>query len=377
LRGRDSGSILRGAVEYTASPTYRTSARSYTPRLQKIAMKFVDYVTITVRSGKGGAGAMSFRRAKFEPKGGPDGGNGGRGGSVILEADSHLYTLLDLRYNRHHFAGNGKPGSGSRKSGSDGEDILLRVPVGTVVRDTDTGELLGEMLEEGDRLTLVEGGRGGKGNDHFKSATRQAPRYSQPGEPGQERNVTLELKLLADVGLVGFPNAGKSTLVSSLSAAKPKIADYPFTTLEPALGVVSVEDYRSFVMADIPGIIEGAHEGKGLGIQFLKHIERNAILLFLLPSTSEDLAAEYATLLAELEAFNPAMLGKPRMVALSKMDLIAPDEKDTFVREAREALPKDVDMVPISSVARTGLDELKRALWERIESAYEDEAPAR
>lgn len=329
-------------------------------------MKFVDYVTITVRSGKGGAGALSFRRAKFEPRGGPDGGDGGQGGSVVLRGDSQLYTLLDLRYNRHHFAESGQPGSGANKTGRSGDDIVLRVPLGTIARDTDTEAIVGEIVEAGQELVLVQGGRGGKGNTFFKSATNRAPRHAQPGEPGEERNVTLELKLMADVGLVGFPNAGKSTLVASVSAARPKVADYPFTTLEPSLGVVGVGDYQSFVIADIPGIIEGAAEGRGLGLQFLKHIERNAVLLFLVPIDEEDAAACYATLLAELEAFNEDLLRKPRLVALSKLDLVPAGEQVHRVAEATAGFPDDVDVVAISSVARTGLEDLKRTLWERI-----------
>ncbi|GIV61877.1 MAG: GTPase Obg [Rhodothermaceae bacterium] len=337
-------------------------------------MKFVDYVTITVRSGKGGAGAVSFRRARFQPRGGPDGGDGGDGGSVLIEADPHLYTLLDLRYNRHHFAGNGQPGSGANKKGKDGDDIVLRVPVGTVVKDTNTGEVLGEVMAPGERVVLARGGRGGKGNAFFKNATRQTPRFAQPGEPGEEREVTLELKLLADVGLVGFPNAGKSTLLSALSAARPKVADYPFTTLEPALGVVGVDAYASFVMADLPGLIEGAHEGRGLGLRFLKHIERNAVLLFVIPIDAEDPAAVYRTLLDELEAFNPAMLRKPRMVALSKMDLVAPDEQEARSAAVRASFPEDLTLLPISAVTGAGLDELRRALWERIQAVREAEA---
>lgn len=332
-------------------------------------MKFVDYVTITVRSGKGGAGSVAFRRAKYEPRGGPWGGDGGQGGSVILEANPQLYTLLDLRYNRHHFAQAGEPGSKNHRQGKDGENIVLGVPPGTVVRDTDTDEVIGELKEPGDRLVLVQGGRGGKGNAFFKSATNQAPRHAQQGEPGEERNITLELKLLADVGLVGFPNAGKSTLVSSLSAAQPKIADYPFTTLEPSLGVVYVGEYESFVIADIPGIIEGAHEGKGLGIRFLKHIERNAVLLFVIPITTEDAGKEYETLLEELRAFNPHLLDKPRVVALSKMDLLPTTERPAWEAEARSHLPENIELYAISSVAQVGLDQLKRALWTHVQQA--------
>lgn len=329
-------------------------------------MKFVDYVTITVRSGKGGAGAVAFRREKYVPRGGPSGGDGGHGGSVLIEADPNLYTLLDLRYNRHHFAPNGEAGASGKKTGKSGEDIVLRVPPGTVVTDTNTGETLGEVTEPGDRLTLVKGGRGGKGNAAFASSTNRAPRKAQPGEEGEKREVTLELKLLADVGLVGFPNAGKSTLVSTLSAAKPKVADYPFTTLEPSLGVVYVGDYESFVMADIPGIIEGAHEGKGLGLRFLKHIERNAVLLFLVPIDSKDLREEYDTLLEELSAFNPQLLEKPRVLALSKIDLLPEAERSILMETVREDFPEELAVVPISSVAQLGLGELKKVLWERI-----------
>ena len=332
-------------------------------------MKFVDYVTITVRSGKGGAGATSFRRAKYEPLGGPDGGDGGQGGSVMVRGDSHLYTLLDLRYNRHHFAENGERGGGALKTGKSGEDIVLGVPLGTIIRDTDTGEFIGEIVNEGDVVMLAEGGRGGKGNTFFKSSTNQAPRHSQPGEPGEERNVTMELKLMADVGLVGFPNAGKSTLVSALSAARPKVADYPFTTLEPSLGVVRVDDYQSFVIADIPGIIEGAHEGRGLGIQFLKHIERNAVLLFVIPIDAPDPAETYRILLDELESFNEDMLRKPRMIGISKTDLLPPEDLTEYLQAVRKTLPQDVEVIDFSAVARRRLDRLTHALWERVEGA--------
>ena len=339
-------------------------------------MKFVDYVTITARSGRGGAGSSHFRREKFAPKGGPDGGDGGAGGSVILEGDPQLYTLLDLRYNRHHFAESGQPGAGSGSFGKTGDDIVIRVPLGTVARDAETDEALGEIVEAGDRIVLAQGGRGGLGNTHFKSATRQAPQYSQPGEEGEEREVILELKLLADVGLVGFPNAGKSTLVSSLSAAKPKIADYPFTTLEPNLGMVYLGDYRSFVMADIPGLIEGASEGRGLGIQFLKHVERNAVLLFCIPADDERPGDRYRTLLAELEAFSPHLLTKPRLVALTKMDIVGPELADAWVAEARASFPDDLGVLPVSAVARRGLDPLKEALWTRVEASREMEDDA-
>lgn len=330
-------------------------------------MKFVDYVTITVRSGRGGPGAVAFRREKYVPKGGPAGGDGGDGGSVILIGDENLYTLLDLRYNRHHFAGSGQPGAGGNRKGKDGEDVILRVPPGTLARHTESGEIIGEINKPGDRLVLVKGGRGGKGNSFFKSPTNQAPRHAQQGEPGEEKEVTLELKLLADVGLVGLPNAGKSTLISTLSAAKPKVADYPFTTLEPSLGVVYVGDYQSFVMADIPGIIEGAHEGRGLGIQFLKHIERNAVLLFLIPIDSKDLAGEYETLLNELRSFQKELLEKPRIVALSKIDLLPEQERDLLPDVVADEFPPDVELLPISAVANLGLDGLKRRLWQEIE----------
>jgi len=329
-------------------------------------MKFVDYVTITVRSGKGGAGAVAFRREKFEPKGGPNGGDGGEGGSVVLVADPQLYTLLDLRFNRHHFADNGRPGEGSNRKGRDGSDIVLRVPVGTIARRSDSDDAIGELLRAGDRLVLAKGGRGGKGNTHFKSATRQAPRFAQPGEVGSEVEVVLELKLLADVGLVGFPNAGKSTLVAAISAARPKIADYPFTTLEPSLGVVYVDEFMSFVIADIPGIIEGAHAGKGLGTRFLKHIERNALLLFVIPIDAKDVVEQYQTLLDELRNHEPELIEKPRMIVLSKVDLLADQGDDPYVREVMEALPPDVVAMPISAVTGIGLGPMKRALWEQV-----------
>ncbi len=336
-------------------------------------MKFVDYVTISVRSGKGGAGAVAFRREKYEPKGGPDGGDGGDGGSVILETDRQLYTLLDLRYNRHHFAESGRPGEGSNRKGRDGADIVLRVPVGTVARDKESGAIVGELVEPGDRLVLAPGGRGGKGNAHFKSSTKQAPRFAQPGEEGVARDVILELKLLADVGLVGYPNAGKSTLVATVSAARPKIADYPFTTLEPSLGVVYVGEYESFVIADIPGIIEGAHAGKGLGTRFLKHIERNALLLLVIPIDAVDVALEYRTILGELEGYDPALLNKPRMIALSKVDLLPDQAEDPYVQEVVGLLPADAEVVPISAVSGIGIEALKYRLWTRVRRTREGE----
>ncbi len=339
-------------------------------------MKFVDHATITVRSGNGGAGAVAFRREKYEPRGGPSGGDGGEGGSVTLVADPQLYTLLDLRYNRHHFAGNGSPGGSSNKKGRDGEDIVIRVPVGTTARLRETGEMVGELVEAGQRLVLAQGGRGGKGNTFFATPTRRAPKFAQPGEPGEEKEILLELKLLADVGLVGLPNAGKSTLIASMSAAQPKIADYPFTTLVPALGVVYVGEFQSFVMADLPGIIEGASEGKGLGARFLKHIERNAMLLIVIPVTTEDFAAEYETLLNELREFNPELVEKPRMTALSKMDLVSGDEAEKALAKARKALPAGEELFPISAVARLGLEPLKWRLWEMVQASPGDDADA-
>ncbi len=323
---------------------------------------FIDYVKILCRSGKGGAGSRHFHRAKYVPKGGPDGGDGGRGGHIILRGNSHMWTLLPLKYRRHIFAGNGQSGSENRSSGKDGEDVIVDVPCGTVVFDAETGDYLCEVTSDGEEVKLLRGGRGGLGNWHFKSATNRTPRYAQPGEPSIEKAVVLELKLLADVGLVGFPNAGKSTLLSSLSAAKPKIADYPFTTMEPQLGIVSYRDNRSFVMADIPGIIEGASEGRGLGLRFLRHIERNAVLLFMVPADSENLAKEYEILLEELRRFNPQLEDKQRLLAVSKSDML-----DDELKSAIEAtLPEDVPHVFISAVTGDGLTELKDMLWGAI-----------
>ena len=283
---------------------------------------FIDYVKIQCRSGKGGAGSLHFHRAKYVPKGGPDGGDGGRGGHIILRGDRHMWTLLPLKFKRHIFAGDGQRGSENRSSGCDGEDIVINVPCGTVVYDADTGQYLAEVRDDGQQVKLLRGGRGGLGNWHFKSATNRTPRYAQPGEPGIEKNIVLELKLLADVGLVGFPNAGKSTLLSSVSAARPKIADYPFTTMEPQLGIVEYRDGRSFVMADIPGIIEGASEGRGLGLRFLRHIERNAVLLFMVPADADDITEQYNILLRELQHFNPQLIDKHRVLAISKSDML-------------------------------------------------------
>jgi GTP-binding protein len=332
-------------------------------------MKFVDEVQIKVRSGDGGRGLVSFRREKYEPKGGPAGGDGGAGGSVIVEADENLYTLMDLRYNKHHFAEDGEPGGSFNKKGKDGEDVLLRVPPGTVVKETDTGTVIGEVIEPGERLVVAQGGRGGKGNAFFKSSTNQAPRFAQPGEDGEEKEITLELKLLADVGLVGFPNAGKSTLISAVSAAEPETAAYPFTTINPQLGMVYVGEFESFVMADLPGIIEDAHQGKGLGLQFLKHIERNAVLLFVIPITSKDLAGEYESLLHELREYDPKLLDKPRVVALSKIDVLPPEERSLLPEVVAEDFPDDVELVPVSAVAQMGLDQMKRVVWKHVKAA--------
>lgn len=323
---------------------------------------FIDYVKILCRSGKGGAGSRHFYRAKYVPKGGPDGGDGGRGGHIILRGNKNMWTLLPLKYRRHIFAGNGQSGSGGRSFGKDGEDVIVEVPCGTVVFDAETGEYLCEVKYDGEEVKLLKGGRGGLGNWHFKSATNRTPRYAQPGEPAIERSIILELKMLADVGLVGFPNAGKSTLLSALSAARPKIADYPFTTMEPQLGIVSYRDNRSFVMADIPGIIEGASEGRGLGLRFLRHIERNAVLLFMVPADADDITAQYEVLLNELEQFNPQLMDKHRILAISKSDML----DDELMEEIKKTLPADVPHVFISAVTGYGLTELKDTLWRAI-----------
>jgi GTP-binding protein len=330
-------------------------------------MKFLDQVEIKVRSGDGGRGLVSFRREKYEPKGGPAGGDGGDGGSVILRADPHLYTLMDFRYNKHHEAEDGKPGGSFNKKGKSGDDVVLRVPPGTVARDKRTGTVLGEVVDEGEELVVAEGGRGGKGNTFFKSSTNQAPRHAQPGESGEQKVIILELKLLADVGLVGFPNAGKSTLIASLSAAKPETADYPFTTINPSLGMVYVEEYESFVMADLPGIIEDAHKGKGLGLQFLRHIERNAVLLFVIPIDAKDLAGEYEALLHELEEYKASLLDKPRVVALTKIDLLPAEEQGLLPDVVAPEFPDGVELLPVSAVAQIGLERLKRTLWTKVQ----------
>ena len=320
---------------------------------------FIDYVKIFCASGNGGAGSMHLRREKYIPKGGPDGGDGGRGGHVILRANPQFWTLIHLKYRKHIKAEHGGAGSGQLCKGKNGEDIYLDVPLGTVAKDAESGETLFELVEPGEERILVRGGRGGLGNNNFKSATNQTPRYAQPGEPGQEGWFILELKILADVGLVGFPNAGKSTLLSKVSAAKPKIADYAFTTLEPNLGIVSYYDDQSFVMADIPGIIEGAHEGKGIGLRFLRHIERNSILLFMVPADADDIAGGYEVLLNELRMYNPELLVKERVLAISKSDML--DGKMKLEMEA--GFPADIPHVFISSLTGEGLKELKDMLW--------------
>lgn len=323
---------------------------------------FVDYVKIYCRSGKGGRGSAHLRREKYMPNGGPDGGDGGRGGHVILRGNRNYWTLLHLKYERHVFAENGGNGSKSRSFGKDGADKVIEVPCGTVAYNAETGEYVCDITEHGQEVILLKGGRGGLGNWHFRTSTRQAPRFAQPGEPMQEMMVILELKLLADVGLVGFPNAGKSTLLSRVSAARPKIADYPFTTLEPNLGIVSYHDGKSFVMADIPGIIEGASEGKGLGLRFLRHIERNSLLLFMVPGDADDIRHEYDVLLNELAKFNPEMLDKQRVLAVTKCDML--DEE--LMEMLKPTLPDNLPCVFISSVTGMGIQELKDILWTEL-----------
>ncbi len=331
-----------------------------------MASNFIDYVKINVRSGHGGSGSSHFRREKHVPKGGPDGGDGGRGGHVVLKGNSQHWTLLHLKYQKHIFAKDGKGGEGGRRSGLQGEDAIIEVPLGTIVKDPETGEVLAEVTKDGEEVILLKGGRGGLGNTNFKSSTNQAPHYAQPGERGEDMWVILELKVLADVGLVGFPNAGKSTLLSVLSAATPEIADYPFTTLTPNLGVVAYRNFKSFIMADIPGIIEGAAEGKGLGTRFLRHIERNSILLFLVPASVENIEEEYLILLNELKKYNPALLDKERILAVSKMDLVNSEEdKEKIIQQIPAGLP----YVLISSVMQQGLVELKDLLWKTLQNA--------
>jgi GTP-binding protein len=323
---------------------------------------FVDYVKICCRSGKGGAGSMHFHRDKFTAKGGPDGGDGGRGGHIIIRGSKDVWTLLHLKYRKHVIAEEGENGGSALKSGAQGEDEILLVPLGTVAKDAETGEIHFEITEDGEERVLVPGGRGGQGNNHFKTATRQTPKFAQPGEPGREEWKILELKVLADVGLVGFPNAGKSTLLSVVSAAKPEIADYPFTTLVPNLGMVRYRGDRSFVMADIPGIIEGAAEGRGLGHRFLRHIERNSSLLFMIACDSADIKKEYKILVNELKKYNPELLHKKRILAITKSDML--DEQ--MMTEMKALLPKDIPAIFISSVTGYNIDRLKDMIWEQI-----------
>ena len=325
---------------------------------------FIDHVRLFCRSGAGGAGSVHFRREKHVEKGGPDGGDGGRGGHVIIRGNSNLWTLIHLKFKRHIKAGHGAHGSSGRSTGADGEDAIIEVPLGTVVKDTETDKVLFEITEDGEEKIVAEGGKGGRGNWHFKSSTNQTPRYAQPGIPLEEKNITIELKVLADVGLVGFPNAGKSTLLSVLTSAKPKIADYEFTTLKPNLGIVKYRDFQSFVMADIPGIIEGAAEGKGLGYYFLRHIERNSILLFLIPADAKDIVAQYNVLVDELRRYNPEMLDKERFVVISKSDML----DDELKCEISAVLDKDLECpyLFISSVAQQGLTQLKDTLWKLL-----------
>lgn len=322
---------------------------------------FIDYVKFYGKSGNGGAGSVHLRREKHVPKGGPDGGDGGRGANIILRGSSQLWTLLHLKYKKHVVAGNGGNGGGSHSTGADGKDIILEVPIGTIARDAETGEKILEIIEDGEEKILLKGGMGGQGNAHYKTPTNQTPRYAQPGMEGIESWTILELKLLADVGLVGFPNAGKSTLLSAVSAAKPEIADYPFTTLVPNLGVVDYRDFKSFVMADIPGIIEGAAEGKGLGNRFLRHIERNSILLFMIPADADDIKKEYKILMGELEKHNPEMLDKDRLLAVSKSDLL----DDELIEEMKRELPQ-IDFTFISSVTGLGIQTLKDKIWKLL-----------
>lgn len=327
---------------------------------------FIDHIRVMCRSGKGGAGSKHMRREKYMPKGGPDGGDGGRGGHVIMRGNSQLWTLLHLRYTKHAIAEDGQGGMSNQASGRQGKDTIIEVPLGTVAKDVDTDEIVCEVTEHGQEHILLPGGRGGLGNQHFKTATRQAPRFAQPGEPGQEKWMALELKVLADVGLVGFPNAGKSTLLSVVSAAKPKIADYAFTTLVPNLGIVAARNGKSFVMADIPGIIEGASEGKGLGLRFLRHIERNSALLFMVPADTKDIKKDYNILLNELKEYSPELLHKDRLLAITKCDMLDEELTTALRKEVRKQLPK-VETVFISSVTGMGIDDLKDRLWDKLQ----------
>ena len=326
---------------------------------------FVDYVKIFCRSGKGGAGSTHFRRDKSTAKGGPDGGDGGNGGNIVLKGNSHMWTLLHLRYKKHIFAEHGENGTGNHSFGKNGKNSYIDVPLGTIVKNAETNKIICEITKNDDEHILVKGGSGGRGNSHFKSSTNQTPRYAQPGEKYSEGWYILELKVLADIGLVGFPNAGKSTLLSVVSAAKPEIANYPFTTLVPNLGIVSYRDNRSFIMADIPGIIEGAAEGKGLGLRFLRHIERNTTLLFMIPADTLDIKKEYNILLNELKKYNPELLDKDRILAITKCDMLDTELKN----EIKKTLPKEIDTILISSIAQEGLVKLKDLIWKKLNNS--------
>ena len=328
---------------------------------------FIDYIKIYCKSGDGGSGSVHFRREKYLPKGGPDGGDGGKGGDIIMRGSTNLWTLLHLRYTRHLRAESGGSGGGMRSTGSDGKDIIIEVPLGTIARDFETGDFINEITEHDQEVVLLKGGRGGMGNDHFKTATNQTPKYAQTGEEGLEGQIVFELKILADVGLVGFPNAGKSTLLSVVSAAKPEIANYPFTTLRPNLGIVSYRDNQSFVMADIPGIIEGAAEGKGLGLRFLRHIERNSILLFMVPIDSDDITAEYKILLKELQKYNPELLDKNRILAVTKSDML----DDELIEEVKKQMLDELSVVFISSITGKGVQPLKDIIWKELHEEAE------
>jgi GTP-binding protein len=328
---------------------------------------FVDYVKVHIASGNGGKGSTHLHREKYVAKGGPDGGDGGRGGHVIIRSNPNLWTLVGFKHKQHFKAGHGEHGSKNRSTGADGEDVYVDVPLGTVVKDAETDEVLAEITEESQEYMAAEGGMGGRGNWHFKSSTNQTPRYAQPGISGVELKLILELKVLADVGLVGFPNAGKSTLLSVITSAKPKIADYEFTTLKPNLGIVEYRDFRSFVMADIPGIIEGAAEGKGLGHYFLRHIERNSTLLFLISADSDSVAEQYQILLSELERYNPELLDKNRVIAVSKADLLDQELRTELTQELNETLPKEIPFILVSAVAQQGIQELKDLLWSQLQ----------
>lgn len=327
------------------------------------SINFIDYVKFCSRSGAGGPGSSHFRREKFVPKGGPDGGDGGRGGHIILRGNKQLWTLLHLKYKKHVIALGGRPGEGGKRSGANGEDVILEVPLGTIAKNAETKSQILEITEDGQEVILTPGGKGGLGNDHFKTPTNQTPMYAQPGQPGIEEWLILELKVLADVGMVGFPNAGKSTLLSVISAAKPEIADYPFTTIVPNLGVVKYRDFKSFVVADIPGLIEGAAEGKGLGHRFLRHIERNSILLFMIPADSNDIKKDFEILMIELKKYNPELLDKKRVLAVTKADLLDEELKEELSKE----LPENIESVFISSITNDGIDELKDLLWRAID----------